>query len=109
MPKIKNKNLRFYLDNPTHRKAWDYLQNLGEAEKSQLGSCNNAIAVAVVDYFENREREERFISKIAELINSACTRPNPHFISVQPTSEGVSTACNEEEVNEYIDFDFIGV
>ena len=105
MANIKNKNLRFYLNNPKHKKAWDYLQSI---DKSQLGSCNNAIAVAVVDYFENREREERFIKKIVELLSTAYTRPNPHFIGTQPTTSGVPTPSADKEVNEYIDFDFIG-
>ena len=105
MANIKNKNLRFYLDNPTHKKAWDYLRNI---DKSQLGSCNNAIAVAVVDYFENREREERFIKKISELLFEMSARPNTHYINNSPTSVCVPTPSAVEEVSEYIDFDFIG-
>lgn len=106
MPNVKNKNLRFYLDNPTHKKAWDYLQNLN---KSQHGSCNNVITVAAVDYFENQEREERFISKIIERISDAYTRPNPHFITTPQTMPSVLKQTPADEgVNEYIDFDFIG-
>ena len=102
MAKIKNKNLRFYLDNPTHKKAWDFLRNI---DKSQHGSCNNVIVTAIVDYFENQQREERFISKIAELIMNTSTRPNPQFIANPPNPP---TVQSDEVISEHIDFDFVG-
>jgi hypothetical protein len=103
MAKIKNTNLRFNLDNPTHRQAWDYLRNI---DKAKFKSYSNIIAVAVVDYFENREREERLISRIAELVSDTSTRPNPHSAV---TTENDSGQTSVGEINEeYIDFDFIG-
>jgi hypothetical protein len=78
---------------------------LRKIDKSQLGSCNNAIAVAIVDYFENQQREERFISKIAELIMNTSARPNPQFIANPPNPP---TAQSDEVMSEHIDFDFVG-
>jgi hypothetical protein len=69
---------------------------------------DSPFALWIVDYFENREREERFISKIAELILNTSTRPNPHFIGISATSANIPATSNDEESNEHIDFDFVG-
>jgi hypothetical protein len=103
---IKNTNLRFNLDNPTHRQAWDYLRNI---DKAKFKSYSNIIAVAVVDYFENREREERLVSRIAELVSDTSTRPNPHSAVTAESGSSPKSADEVVEINEeYIDFDFIG-
>ena len=106
MNNIKNKNLRFYLDNSTHEKAWDYLQKI---DKTLIGSCNNVIVTAIVDYFENQEREKRFVKRLFELISDSSMRLNPYLTtnSQLELNAPIQTSA-EEDVNQYIDFDFIG-
>ena len=71
--KIWNSNLRFNIDKPLYREAYD---NLHEMDRKKYKSCNHVIAVAVNEYFkcqrqserdpyfETREREQQFINEI---------------------------------------------
>jgi len=106
MVNTKRKTLRFYLDNPTHKKAWDYLQTL---DKSRFKSFNDTVAIAVADFFENQEREERFIKRIVEHISLTTTQLNPHFYAnSQTTANPQPQTSLDDDINEYIDFDFLG-
>lgn len=74
---IRSTNLRFNLEKDLQRKAWEYLQAM---DKQEFRSYSHAIALAVVDYFdryyrtqedpylETREREERFVGVIQQII-----------------------------------------
>ena len=50
MSNIKCTTLRFNLDKPLDRQAWDYLQGLN---KDEFKSYSQAISVAVTEYFKN--------------------------------------------------------
>ncbi len=86
---IKCTNLRFNTDNETHRKAWDYLQTM---DKTIFKSYSCAVAVAVTEYFdryyklkedpyfENRQREEEFITQIVTAVEGVLKETLPKFM-----------------------------
>ena len=67
--------VRFNLDKPDQKRAWEYLQTM---DRSVFTSWNHVIHLALLDYFgryykiqedpylETREREERFIQQIVD-------------------------------------------
>ena len=71
---VKSTNLRFNLDKTADRKAWEYLQTM---DKEEFRSYSHAVATSVNYFFdryyqskddpylETREKEERFVQKIA--------------------------------------------
>ena len=77
MSEIRTTNLRFNLGKEPQRKAWQYLQTM---DKSVFKSYNQAVATAVVDYFdryyqtqddpylETRAREEQFVQQIVDAV-----------------------------------------
>ena len=68
--------VRFNLDKPDQRRAWEYLQTM---DRDIFTSWNHVIHLALLDYFdryykvqedpylETREREERFIQQIVDI------------------------------------------
>ena len=131
MSEIKSTTLRFYLDKPIQKKAWDYLQGM---DKSEYSSYSQAIAESVSDYFdrkhkiqadpyfENREREEKFIGEIIGAIETALEKYIPVYLAgltgaikmnpVQETDIFPNTLDKQdgqnEDINDLIDFDFLG-
>ena len=92
---IKTMCVRFNLDKPLHRKAFDFLQ-----EQSQF-SNTQAVVVALIDYFENQEREDRLVEKIVQRLSGVAP------ISAPIISEKASQHPSEVDVSD-IDFDFLG-
>lgn len=127
--KIWNSNLRFNMDNPVYREAYD---NLHEMDRQKYKSCNHVIAVAVNEYFkrqrqtehdpyfETREREERFIAEIVEAVGKAVREAMPVFMAtyimerswgnvpVTQTVAEISDSSGISESYDDIDFDFAG-
>jgi hypothetical protein len=88
---VKSVCVRFYLDKALHRKAYEYLNN---QSKSQ------AIITAIVDYFDNQERENRLVEKITDRLSGfAPAVSTPIASEVQKTDEILSAE---------IDYDFLG-
>jgi len=83
------------LDNPVHKKAYDFLKN-----NSEFSSNSSAIATAVAEYFDSREREDRFIRRITAAVEKCFSG-----LSFSPT---VSVKSADETVSNEIDFDFLG-
>ncbi|MBR1393594.1 MAG: adenylate cyclase [Ruminococcus sp.] len=128
MSNIKCTTLRFNLDKPLDRQAWDYLQS---TDKDEFKSYSQAVAVAVTEYFENyyrlkddpyletREREERFVEQIVAAVKSAVEKVLPSFLAAcftkmvmpynaaAPTINITNTNENNASAND-IDFDFVG-
>ena len=119
---------RFNLDNPEHAKAWNYLHSY---DKTKVKSSNTAVVRAVNEYFdrmmkleddpyfENRQREERFVTQIVGEVGKAVTAEMPKFLAgvllslnpgySVPVPPPVSTVQNEPEADDSaIDLDFIG-
>ncbi|MBP1564888.1 MAG: adenylate cyclase [Oscillospiraceae bacterium] len=118
--------LRFNLDKPLHREAWEQLQNM---DKEKFKSYSNAVVIAVTDYFqryyqacddpyfETREKEDEFVQRVVAQIGSAVEKAMPSFLSACLT--GLAQPCitsapvpiekptETEEISE-IDLDFIG-
>jgi uncharacterized protein with ATP-grasp and redox domains len=126
MANLKSTSLRFNLEKPVYKKAWEYLQNM---DKSQFKSYSYAVAVSVADYFEryyknksdpfleNREREEQFITQILETVETALEKTIPNFLTAclagisrtypVQTSE-IPVKSETDTISDEIDYDFIG-
>lgn len=130
---VKMTCFRFNLDNPEHAKAWAYLHDF---DRDKVKSGNTAVVKAVNEYFdrmqklsddpyfENRQREERFVQQIVSEVGKAFMAEMPKFLAslmlslntgyaVQAPAQPVSQANNtaeDGENDEYsdIDLDFIG-
>ena len=130
---VKMTCFRFNLDNPEHAKAWAYLHDF---DRDKVKSGNTAVVKAVNEYFdrmqklsddpyfENRQREERFVQQIVSEVGKAFIAEMPKFLAslmlslntgyaVQAPAKPVSQANNtaeDGENDEYsdIDLDFIG-
>ncbi len=127
MSNIKCTTLRFNIDKPLDRQAWDYLQGI---DKDEFKSYSQAVAVAVTEYFKNyyrkkddpyfetREREDKFVEQIVGAVESAVEKALPTFLAACFTKmvmpyNAVSTInithTNENNVSaDDIDFDFVG-
>ncbi|MBQ8960859.1 MAG: hypothetical protein IJ071_06540 [Ruminococcus sp.] len=130
MSNVKTTCFRFNLDNPEHARAWTYLKQL---DKSVFKSCNDTVIKAVNDYFEryfktvddpyfeNRQREDRFVEQIVSEVGKSLVSEMPKFLasfmlslntsySVQaPAQNTVNEADNtEDSYEDYIDTDFLG-
>ena len=142
MSKVLTTCFRFNMENPEHAKAWDYLHNY---DKDKIKSTNVAAITAVNDYFdrmgkladdpyfENRQREERFVEQIVSEVGKAFIAEMPKFLAslmlslnrdypmqaapIQAVSAGTensypsateSLKTSDEDDFSGIDFDFIG-
>ena len=118
--------LRFNLDKPLHREAWEQLQNM---DKEKFKSYTNAVVIAITEYFqryykicddpyfETREKEDEFVQRVVAQIGSAVEKVMPNFLAACLT--GLAQPCfssapaqsekptETEEISE-IDLDFIG-
>ena len=121
MSEVKCTNLRFNLDKPVQRAAWECLQTM---DKAQFKSYSQVIALAVVDYFdrlerskddpylETREREEQFVNRIVAAVENAMTKALPVYLA--GCMAGLSKAApvvptqTPEAGAEAIDWDFLG-
>ena len=131
---IKEMSIRFNLDKPQQKKAYEYLQTM---DKQIFRSCNNVVCLALLDYFdryykvqedpylETREREERFIQQIVDGVCESLKQTLPLFLAgcmtglsaLQPISAPsaqvlqAETPLAEEPVDadpESIDWGFLG-
>lgn len=127
MSNIKCTTLRFNLDKPLDRQAWEYLQNM---DKDEFKSYSQSVAIAVTGYFkryykrvddpyfETREREERFVEQIVAAVESAVEKVLPVFLAacfskmVMPyNAVPTINITNNNENNalaDEIDMDFVG-
>ena len=125
MSNIKCTTLRFNIDKPLDRQAWEYLQGM---DKDEFKSYSQAVALTVTDYFkryyrlkddpylESREREERFVEQIVTAVESAVEKALPSFLAacfskmVMPYNTVMPTENNNENSTQpdEIDFDFVG-
>lgn len=123
---IKTLCLRFNLDKPLHKQAFDYLKNM---DKTQFKSYSHAAVIAISEYFqwyykarddpyfETREKEDEFVQRIVAQIGAAVEKAMPSFLATcltglaQPCITAISVtnekATETEEISE-IDLDFIG-
>ncbi|MCR5143087.1 MAG: adenylate cyclase [Ruminococcus sp.] len=127
MNNIKCINLRFNLDKPLDRQAWEYLHSM---DKDEFKSYSHAVTVAVTEYFKNyyrrkddpyfetREREERFVEQIVNAVEKGVEKALPSFLAacftkmVMPYNSAPAiniTNTNENTVSaDDIDMDFVG-
>ena len=108
MPEVRTTDLRFNLGKESQRKAWQYLQTM---DKSVFKSYSQAVATAVVDYFdlyyqtqddpylETRACEEQFVQQIVDAVRDALRETMPAAVSPQLVKEPVKDSIN---------WDFVG-
>ena len=120
MNNIRSTNLRFNLNKELQSRAWEYLQTM---DKRKFKSYSNAVAIAVVTYFEHyyktqedpyfetREREERFVNQIVCSVEAALVKTLPIFLAgcnagrIQAsTSQNLET---QSELDPERDWDFL--
>ncbi len=87
---VKMTCFQFNLDNPEHEKAWNYLHS---TDKDKVKSGNTAVVKAVNEYFdrmqkleddpyfENRQREERFIEQIVSEVGKSFIAEMSKFLA----------------------------
>ena len=121
MSEVKCTNLRFNLDKPVQRAAWECLQTM---DKTRFKSYSQVIALAVVDYFdrleklqddpylETREREERFVGQIVAAVERAMKDALPVYLAGCMTglTQAVPSAPppTPEASEDAVDWDFLG-
>ena len=127
MANVKSTCLRFNLDKELYRRAWGILQASGK-------SYTQTVTAALIEYddrhrrlmddpyFEDREREDRFVEQIVSAVQQSLDRALPGFMagcllnmvqpyqgavpSIQPAS--VSERKTQAEIEEtVIDWDFL--
>ena len=98
----KEMSIRFNLDKLEQRRAYEYLQTM---DKQVFRSCNNAICLALIDYFdryykvqedpylETREREERFTQQIVDAVGESLKQALPLFLAGCMTGLSCSLAA----------------
>lgn len=129
---VKTTCFRFNLDNPEHAKAWEHLHDY---DREVVKSANVAVVTAVNEYFdrmqkleddpyfENRQREERFVQQIVGEVGKVLVAEMPKFLAslmlslntsyapsaVQPAAYEMENAVNsaDDEDVSAIDLDFI--
>ena len=121
MSEIKCTNLRFNLDKPLQRQAWERLQAM---DRQQFKSYSQVVALAIVDYFdrldrlkddpylENREREERFVSQIVTAVENAMTKALPVYLAGCMTGLAKAVPSDPSQALDSgqasVDWDFLG-
>lgn len=123
MSEVKCTNLRFNLDKPVQRAAWECLQTM---DKTRFKSYSQVIALAIVDYFdrleklqddpylETREREERFVGQIVVAVERAMKDALPVYLAgcmtglTQAAPPAPSQTPTPEANAEDIDWGYLG-
>ena len=92
---IKAVYVRFNLNKPLHKKAYDLLQ-----EQSEFSNSQDAIN-AILDYYDNQIREDRLVEKIANRLSGFAPK------SASTVSKNANSQSEEISIDD-IDFDFLG-
>ena len=108
MKSTKFCNIRFNLNNPTHRKAWEYLQAM---DRSKYKSYSNTVINAINSYFEieynSNLRETEWEKRLDKRIISAIKKGFAEIISTNIT-ERIFNDNKSELPTDDIDWDFLG-
>ena len=118
MGEIRTTNLRLNLEKPIQRQAWEYLQTM---DKAVFKSYSQAIATALVDYFdryykkqedpylETRAREERFVQQIVTAVEQAMRDVLPLFLAGMGQSAGsIQPEAPDSKESDCVNWDFAG-
>ena len=93
MADVKTICVRLNLGKPIHKRAYELLQS-----QSDFSSNSQAIATALVDYFDNQERENRLVEKITSALSGFTSTVVPIVSEVQA----------DDSLDDVLDFDFLG-
>ena len=108
MDKTRFCNIRFNLENPIHRKAWEYLRSM---DRDKYKSYSNAVINAINAYFENEysgdPKETEWEKRLDERIMSAIKKGFAEVISTC-IAERILNNGDSEQAADDIDWDFLG-
>ena len=100
-------NIRFNLDNPTHRKAWEYLQTMN---RDKYKSYSNTVINAINSYFENEyndnAEETEWEKRLDDRIMSAIKKGFDKVVS-NGAAEHTFNDDKSELSAEDIDWDYL--
>ncbi|NDO18081.1 hypothetical protein FMM68_00145 [Lachnospiraceae bacterium MD329] len=101
-------NIRFNLDNPAHRKAWEHLQTM---DRDKYKSYSNTVINAINSYFESEYnsnlRETEWEKQLDKRIISAIRKGFAEVISTNITERIFNDNKSELQTDD-IDWEFLG-
>ena len=101
-------NIRFNLDNPAHRKAWEHLQTM---DRGKYKSYSNTVINAINSYFESEYnsnlRETEWEKQLDKRIISAIRKGFAEVISTNITERIFNDNKSELQTDD-IDWEFLG-
>ncbi len=95
MANVKSTCLRFNLDKEQYRRAWEMLQASGKSYTQTVTAAlieydERHSRLADDPYFENREREDRFVEQIVSAVQQSLDRALPGFNGGVPAEHGAA-------------------
>ena len=120
MPELRTTCLRFNIDKPIFRRAWEILQTDGKSHSKLIADAlieyhERHSRLADDPYFETREREDKFAEDIVTAVADKIEKALPSFLGAcmikicQPYGAAAPTASPDASVaNEDIDYSFLG-
>ena len=125
MSNIKSTCIRFNLDKPLNRQAWEVLQSAGKSYTQTVTAAlieygEHQKQLADDPYFENREREDRFVEQIVSAVEQKLEQALPGFMAGcllnmmqpyngKPMEISPAPVPDKPEIEENaIDWDFVG-
>ena len=127
MANVKSTCLRFNLDKELYRRAWEILQASGKSYTQTVTAAlieydERHSRLADDPYFENREREDRFVEQIVSAVQQSLGQALPGFMAgcllnmvqpynITPANPPISPPAEpkQPEIEENaIDWDFLG-
>jgi predicted nucleic acid-binding protein len=91
---VKNVSVRFYLDKPLHKKAYEFLKN-----QSDFPTISAAVINAVIDFYDKQESENRLVEKIANRLSG---------FSASPPILETAEVQTDEDILANLDLGFLG-
>ena len=118
MNRIQNLTIRFNLNKPEDRAAWERLRNM---DRKQYKSYSKAVITAVNDHFDRQERhapffgsaeqDDRFFQRVREAVNAAVSDSSAGGVltlsrllqSLSPPASGEPAPNERDAVNESLE------
>lgn len=119
MSEIKICTIRFNLDNPSHKRAWEHLRGM---DKKKYKSYTNATVDAINKYFDKNDNKacsiQTYENRIAEIVKEATMRGFAAALSSKIVSKMFNLPADDkpnadmtvktDTENNDIDWDFLG-
>ena len=118
MNRIQNLTIRFNLNKPEDRAAWERLRNM---DRKQYKSYSKAVITAVNDHFDRQERhapffgsaeqDDRFFQRVREAVNAGVSDSSAGGVltlsrllqSLSPPASGAPAPIESDAVNDSLE------